>query len=859
MRRGAGILAAATVAVLLSPIASGYYHFIHFASLTGTLTPIAEKFDLAGLRNKTIYYFITDQSPTALAPGDSLNSLISQIRLAMKTWNDVTSSDLRIAFGGIAPTGSPMNTPSIDVRFDEDVPPGLNALGGIETVGTIAQPANGNAFVPIVRGFVKIRRDLRDTPSYGERLFRTLVHESGHALGLQHTMTSAAMSTEITRASTRARPLADDDIAGISVLYPTGAFLSRTASITGRVTMNGTGVNMASVVAISPNASAIGTLTNPDGTYTLQGIPPGSYYVYAHPLPPALDGETYGPANIKPPQDPNGNDIPAGAYFTTQFYPGTRDPNAATPMFLSAGDNKGPFDFSVQRRAIPAVSSVSAYAFAGQNAVYPAPVVGTGLGGWLVATGSGLVSNAGVLASGLRIDVLAQAGATVQPGTTKYYTSSGGRQYLQFYTAPGFGWSPGPRHLLFWTQDDVYILPASLLMVANQGPSISSVIGTTDDKGNRAALITGSNLDSSTRILFDGAPATILRQNPDGSLLLTPPPAYPGYSANVVALNGDGQSSLYQLLPPPNSSPSYTYNSGDGAPALSFIYPNTLAAGSEAMVEIDAVNSTFIDGQTAVGFGSSDIAVRQAWVVSPTRVLLNVSVSPGAAAVPVNVTVATGLQLLQAPNGFSVSQAVAGGAAARQFFAVPPVVSAGTGAPGAPAGGTAILSVPNLSTPATSLNLTVGGQPATVLSAANGQVTFQVPSGLAVGPAVVQLKNQAGDSIPPILMSITPPPPSIIAVYSAPGVLADSTRPARPGSIIQILVSGLPDTVLSADPATVKVNVGGLDLAAFSVGATANGTLVQVALTANVSTGSQIPIMLTYAGVSSQPASIPIQ
>jgi uncharacterized protein (TIGR03437 family) len=838
--------------LLLSPVASGYYHFIHFASLTGTLVPIPEKYDLTALRNNTVYYFISDQSPTAFAPGDSLNALISQIRLAMKTWNDVTSSNLRLAFGGIAPTGLPMNTPAIDVRFEDDIPPGLLALGGVETVGTLTQTPNGNAFFPIVHGFVKIPHDLSATPSYAERLFRSLVHETGHALGLQHTLTSAVMSTEITRATTRAKPLADDDIAGISILYPTGTFLSQTATITGHVLNNGSGVNLASVVAISANASAISTLTNPDGSYTLQGIPPGSYYVYAHPLPPPAYGETYGPANIMPPQDANGNPIPATGYFTTQFYPGTRDPNAATPVFLSGGASQGPIDFSVQMRNLPAVSSVTTYAYEGQNAVYPAPLVGTGTGGVLVATGTGLVSSSGALAPGLRIDVLAEAGATVPSGTTKYYTG----QYLQFNTSPGFGWSPGPRHLLFWTQDDMYVLPSSLLMVANQGPSISAVTPTTDNNGNRAALITGSNFDSTTRVLFDGAPAVVIRQNPDGSLLVTPPPAFPGYAAIVVALNGDGQSSLFQLFPPPNGAPTYTYNPSDGTPSLTFIYPNSLTPGSEATVEIDAVNSSFIDGQTVVGFGSSDIAVRQAWVVSPTRILLNVSVSQNAAVAATNVTVTTGLQLLPAPQGFSVT---APASAARQLSMTPPVVSAATGAPGAPAGGVAIVNVPNLTAPANSLTLTVAGQPALILSAGNGQVTFQTPVGLPAGPAVVRLQDQAGDSIAPIVMNINPPPPAITSIYSSEGVLADSTHPAYPGTIIQVLVSGLPATVLTADPATVTVNVAGLNLPAFSIGSTTNGTLVQVTLSPTVTTGPQIPVMLTYGGVTSQAVLIPIQ
>ncbi len=241
-------------------------------------------------------YYVTAISATGVSAAD----FQAAIERAFQTWGAVPSAAASSEFAGVT-AASP---------GDDD---------GISTLGFAYRPDLDRVLgatdyvIDKVTGEI-VESDIFFNSAYpwsvapnGEAgrfdLESIALHEIGHFFGLGH---SALGETELLPSGGRRviaaesvlfpiayspgnisdRTLKDDDIAGISELYPAGSHLQTTGSIVGHVTKNGQGVFGAHVVVFNPATGAlIGGLTqSSDGQFSISGLSPGPYVVRVEPL-----------------------------------------------------------------------------------------------------------------------------------------------------------------------------------------------------------------------------------------------------------------------------------------------------------------------------------------------------------------------------------------------------------------------------------------------------------------------------------------------------------------------------------------------------------------------------------------------
>ena len=236
---------------------------------------------------------------------------IGILRESFRIWEDVPTSSLSFEDTGLLSAGPSRGDSRNHVVFDEsgrwlDAPPET----GIIAVTRI----NSDSFTGRIED-ADIIFNGRDF-NFGEgnspqvvNLMDVAVHEIGHLVGLDHTPLEGPSETRPTMnpyydgaGAGEASTLEADDIAGISVMYPTPAFLTASVTISGRVDDDlGDDVFGALIAAENIDTGEIvSTLTGAfpslgeRGDYFLRGLSAGSYRVSIAPIRGRINEQNFG-------------------------------------------------------------------------------------------------------------------------------------------------------------------------------------------------------------------------------------------------------------------------------------------------------------------------------------------------------------------------------------------------------------------------------------------------------------------------------------------------------------------------------------------------------------------------------------
>ncbi|MDP9169469.1 MAG: IPT/TIG domain-containing protein, partial [Acidobacteriota bacterium] len=258
-------------------------------------------------------------------------------------------------------------------------------------------------------------------------------------------------------------------------------------------------------------------------------------------------------------------------------------------------------------------------------------------------------------------------------------------------------------------------------------------------------------------------------------------------------------------------------------------------------------------GPITVGFGTTDVVVRRAFVLGPNHLQVDVSVSASAALSNPDVTVMSGFQLATAPAAFQIAPAVSG-----QPTPIPLLENALPGLAGAYPGAIVAIYGSNLSAPNSTPSVTFNGQPAVILYSSPTQINMVIPQGLPAATTIMNVSNGVASAYP-LAVTIDPSPATVIFVQASSVINVDATHPAHRGDAMTVSLTNFSSTGETFAPSRVQVGVGGTLHNAISVGNQVPGVYqVSFRLNADEALGPAQPLIVYTDGRSSYPAVISV-
>jgi hypothetical protein len=472
------------------------------------------------------------------SPQISNGSEFQAVQAAFQTWQNVSIANVSFQYMGTTavPTVG-QDGLSVVTFVDSSVPIGLETVAAEFSFYTI--DGTGNATMQEADIALSTSLNFSTSAEAGKYDIQSVVtHEVGHLLGLDHSaLLSSVMSPYPAPGQLDQRTLSYDDMAGLSEFYSQSSDFSTLGAIGGIVTLGGNGVFGAHVVAVDSNGTPVASvISNSDGSYEIDFLPPGTYKVYAEPLDGPVTEQNIGGTS-------------------TSFYTGLQT-NFGTTYFGDVSSLTGANSILLTAGRFVSAGNIHVLAAGGPNLTAPANyAVHIPAGGQATLTvgGSGIVVGDSFSASNSGITL----GTPVFGGGISSTAPSSAQIPISLSASTALG----PKNITVSGSGGTSVLSGGIVIVNPVPSNIQAAPTSGTVNGGTGVSITGQNFRSGAQVYFGGLAASNV-QVVDSTTIQAVTPVNAAGPANVVVVNSDGtwgvetSAFTYSTLPPQISSVS---------------------------------------------------------------------------------------------------------------------------------------------------------------------------------------------------------------------------------------------------------------------------------------------------------------
>ena len=283
------------VALILFALVPGSssYHLIQHIAPDGRVLELAW-----GNQSFPVDYFLNSTRPLDF----SLDAAEQALGQSFQIWQDVETADITFELAGRT-SAEPFTFFDDQSTFGFTSDPDLASPGVLAATLQVINIFNAEiveADVFFSNSFIWSVEPNGEAETFD--FISVAAHEIGHFVGLDHShvgfmeslgngrrklIDGAAIMFPFSFGPGRilGRTLASDDIAGISLLYPSQSFTQSTGSISGKIRKGVQGVAYAHVVSFNPfSGKTIGAFTDENGEYEIRGLESGPHTVRVNPI-----------------------------------------------------------------------------------------------------------------------------------------------------------------------------------------------------------------------------------------------------------------------------------------------------------------------------------------------------------------------------------------------------------------------------------------------------------------------------------------------------------------------------------------------------------------------------------------------